>query len=147
MDKKEQNREDARWKQRFAHYCAALKTLSDAVELSQTRSLSDLEKRGLIKSFEYTHDMAWKTMKNFLEDQGNQDLFGSKGSTRMAFEEGLIQEGDVWMDMIQNRNLTAHTYNQNTAEKISDEIIHHYFPAILAFQSKMNEQINREGSR
>ncbi len=67
-----------------------------------------LEEKGMIQGFEFTHELARKTLKDFLESRGVQDLYGARDVTRKAFQTGLIQNGEVWMDMIQSRNLTSH---------------------------------------
>jgi len=92
--------QDIRWIQRFNHFSKAFSQLSDAVQLVQKRPLSKLEEQGLIQAFEYTHELAWNTLKDFLESRGARDLYGSKDTTREAFKTGLVENGEVWMDMI-----------------------------------------------
>jgi nucleotidyltransferase substrate binding protein (TIGR01987 family) len=111
--------------------------LKDAVELAHQRKLSKLEEQGLIQAFEYTHELAWNTLKDFLEERGAHNLYGSRNTTREAFKRGLIENGEAWMDMIQSRNLTSHTYNENTAAQIASAIFESYFPEFAAFQDKM----------
>ncbi|MCP9916316.1 nucleotidyltransferase substrate binding protein [Cyanobium sp. ATX 6F1] len=108
---------DIRWQQRFGNFRQALARLREAVELSQQRSLSDLERQGLIKAFEFTHELSWKTLKDFLVSRGVSDLFGSRDTTREAFAQGLINDGEIWMEMIRHRNLSAHTYDEATVLK------------------------------
>lgn len=131
------NTEDIRWIQRLSNYNKALETLSDAVQLNTTRTLSKLEKQGLIQSFEYTHELAWKIMQDFFVFQGNSEVRGSRDATREAFKNELITEGDHWMEMIKKRNLTSHTYNEETAEVIYKNIIEDFYPLFVAFQAKM----------
>lgn len=128
--------DDIRWQQRFQNFQRALAQLSDAVELSETRPLSDLEKQGLIQAFEYTHELAWNCLKDFLIYQGTQDIFGSRDATRKAFEVGLIEEGEVWMAMIASRNRTSHTYNKATAEAIVNEINQQYITQFRQLQTR-----------
>ena len=124
--------QDIRWKQRFNNYLKALQTLDEAYALTQTRDLSRLEQQGLIQSFEFTHELAWNVLKDYLIDQGIAGLIGSKDATRSAFKNGLIIEGDDWMRMIADRNLTSHTYDQATAQAIVDNILARYYPAFKA---------------
>jgi len=112
------NTQDIRWIQRFTHFVKALSQLKEAVELAQQRPLSRLEAQGMIQAFEFTHELAWNTLKDFLEDRGVQGLYGSKDASRAAFKAGLIENGEAWMDMIQSRNLTTHTYDEATAAQI-----------------------------
>ncbi|GGF98604.1 MULTISPECIES: nucleotidyltransferase substrate binding protein [Cysteiniphilum] len=118
---------DIRWLQRFGNYQKALSQLQSAVTLAHQRPLSLLEKQGLIQAFEYTHELAWKTLKDFLKHRGStEDIFGSKDATRQAFTNGLIDNGDVWMQMIKSRNLTSHTYDESTVEGITTLILNEY---------------------
>ena len=127
---------DTRWVQRLSHFEQALSQLKRAVELAGSRELSDLEQQGTIQSFEYTHELAWNTMKDFLEGQGVKELYGSKDSSREAFKKGLIENGDIWMDMIKSRNLSSHTYNKDVASQIFNAVIDEYFQEFERFLIK-----------
>lgn len=135
------NDQDIRWQQRFANYKNALRQLQSAVELSQQRELSDLEKQGAIKAFEFTHELAWNVLKDYLQDQGFQNIRGSKDATREAFKVELIANGEQWMAMIQSRNLSSHTYNQAVAEQLMEAIAKHYFPLFVELQSEMEKHL------
>jgi nucleotidyltransferase substrate binding protein (TIGR01987 family) len=127
-------KEDVRWIQRFSNFKKALSQLKSAVELSEKRMLTELEEQGLIQSFEYTHELAWNTIKDFLEEQGYTQIYGSKDTIRKAFNINFITEGDVWMDMIKSRNLSTHTYNRETVKIITDKIIESYFKQFLILE-------------
>lgn len=131
--------QDIRWIQRFSNFNKAFLQLEKAVELSNERELSDLEEQGLIQSFEYTHELAWRTLKDFIHEKGNTKIYGSKDATREAFQLELITDGEGWMEMIKSRNETSHTYNDNTAEAISSNIKEKYFVLFKDFQLKMEE--------
>ncbi|NWF67161.1 MAG: nucleotidyltransferase substrate binding protein [Campylobacterales bacterium] len=107
---------DTRWIQRFNNFKKALKQLSDAVELSKKRELSLLEKQGLIQAFEFTHELAWNLLKDYLEYQGNQEIRGSRDAIREAFKVGLIKNGEMWMETIKARNITSHTYDEELVQ-------------------------------
>ncbi len=124
--------EDIRWKQRFNNYLKALQTLAEAVELAQQRPLTKLEQQGLIQGFEFTHELAWNVLKDYLDAQGFVDLVGSRNATRQAFKDALIQDGEAWMDMIKARNLTSHTYNTDVAAGIAGDILTRFYPAFTA---------------
>jgi nucleotidyltransferase substrate binding protein (TIGR01987 family) len=130
---------DIRWIQRFNNFSKAFAQLKDAVELAKQRPLSNLEEQGLIQAFEYTHEMAWNTLKDFLEERGVKNVYGSKDATREGFKAGLLEDGEVWMDMIKNRNLTSHTYNEDTAREIASATIHSYFKAFSDFLTRMEK--------
>lgn len=128
--------EDIRWKQRFFNYKRALLQLNNAVELQQ-RPLSNLEKQGLIQSFEYCHELAWNVLKDFFEYQGKTSMMGSRDATREAFNRDLLSNGEAWMQMITSRNQTSHTYDEAIADAIAKKIITIYQPLFVELQHKM----------
>ena len=141
---------DIRWEQRFSNYNKALQKLTEAIEyIKKTLNpaehksidtvLDDIIKEGLIQRFEYTHELTWNVMKDFLEEKGTVKLYGSRDATREAFKAELITDGDIWMDMINSRNKTSHTYNEETANEIFMKIIHEYYPAFITFQKNMKK--------
>lgn len=136
------NQPDIRWKQRFANFRKALTQLSEAVELSRQRPLSKLEQQGLIQAFEYTYELAWNVFKDFLVNQGNRNIFGSRDAIREAFKIDLIEDGEGWMEMFKDRNMTSHTYNEDTANEITDKIISRYYSLFHAFEQRASELVD-----
>lgn len=132
--------EQIRWQQRFNHFQDAFSQLERAVELSRERPLTELEQQGLIQAFEFTHELAWKVLKDFLVHQGFSDITGSRDATRAAFSTGLIYDGHGWMAMIQSRNETSHTYNRNTAEEIVTRILQSYYALFVSFVNEMKKR-------
>ena len=128
--------DDIRWQQRFNNYLKAFQTLVEAVELARSRELSKLEQQGLIQSFEFTHELAWNVLKDYLEDKGITGLIGSKDATRVAFQNGLIEQGDSWMKMIETRNKTSDTYNPHIAQTVVTDILERFFPAFESMAKK-----------
>jgi len=98
--------EDIRWQQRFSNYSRVLTQLES---FTDPPALNDREQQGLIKTFEYTFELAWNTLRDLLRSQGNTSLIGSRDTLRQAFRLGLIDAGETWMQMIQDRNLTSHS--------------------------------------
>ena len=129
--------ENTRWKQRFQNYKKALGIMRNAFELARSRDLSELEKQGLIKGFEFTFELAWNVMKDYLEEQGITDIIGSKNAIRHALNKGLIEDGQVWMDMVKSRNISTHTYDEATAEKLFVKIINDFREPFAALERKM----------
>ncbi len=128
--------QDIRWKQRFSNFEKALLKLSEAVS-NQERELSDLEKEGLIQRFEFTHELSWQVMKDFLIYDGIQNIIGSRSAVREAFNKGIISKGEIWMEMIESRNKTSHTYLDSILETEYNKITKKYYPLLLEFQDKM----------
>jgi len=135
---------DVRWKQRLRSFRKAFLQLSKASTLAGERDLSDLEKQGLIQAFEFTHELAWKTLKDFLESRGTSDLFGSKDATREAFAQGLIHNGEEWMAMIQARNKSSHTYNEIFANELADAITGSFVSEFEKFEVRMSALAERD---
>jgi nucleotidyltransferase substrate binding protein (TIGR01987 family) len=125
--------EDVRWLQRFSNYNKALAQLDKFVQKGE---LSDLEEQGLIKAFEYTYELAWNTLKDYLEYQGILNMAGSRDVIREAYRANLIVNGEQWMNMLTSRNLTSHSYNEDTADEIAYSVINVYFNLFKELQSK-----------
>ncbi|MCL2270177.1 MAG: nucleotidyltransferase substrate binding protein [Treponema sp.] len=135
--------EDIRWKQRFQNYKKALVTVKKAVNLAQERELSDLEKQGVIQGFEFTFELAWNVMKDYFEEQGITGIIGSKNAIRYAFNKGIIDDGEAWMELIEGRNISSHTYDEEIAEKLNNKIINNFYILFETFEAKM-EQLDNE---
>ena len=131
---------DIRWKQRFDNYQRALHQFTLAMALQAQRPLSELEQQGLIQSFEFTHELAWNVLKDYLEMEGIQGLVGSRSTVREAFKRGLVHDGEVWMDMIEKRNLSSHTYNQTVANTLAAAITERYYPAFCELQQRFAKE-------
>lgn len=117
--------QDIRWQQRFYNY---QKALAQFRKFIQQNHLNELEEQGLIKAFEYTYELAWTTIKDFYENQGETNIQGSRDAIQMAFERGLISNGTLWMQMLLDRNKTSHTYNEHAIQDILKVIRQSYFP-------------------
>lgn len=140
------NDTDIRWKQRLQNYERALKQRRDAVSLMQSRPLSMLEKQGLIQSFEFTHELAWQLMKDYFAYQGNTAIMGSRDAIRTSFKAGLIDEGEIWMEMIKSRNKSSHTYNQQVADEIVTRVQTDYLTPLEALLTTMQGISRQDGN-
>ncbi len=125
--------QDIRWKQRLHNFSKALRQLTKFIEKGE---LNELEQLGLIQSFEYTYELAWNTIKDLFEEQGQTDILGSRDAFRLAFKRGLIENGDTWMEMITSRRLTSHTYSEDIAEEIANSITTEYYPEFVMLHAK-----------
>ncbi|KAA6324874.1 hypothetical protein EZS27_025848 [termite gut metagenome] len=146
-------KQEIRWEQRFSNYVKALRKLTEAIDYIKKDSIDEKEdikesklvlneiiKEGLVQRFEYTHELAWNVMKDYAEYQGNSSVGGSRDATREAFQLKLIDNGEVWMNMIKSRNQTSHTYNNETADEIYRKIISEYYSAFLNFRNTMEKK-------
>jgi len=126
--------QDIRWKQRLDNYQKAVRQLTKFIEKGE---LNELEEQGMIKAFEYTYELAWKMIKDYYEEQGEVNIQGSRDALRLAFQRGIIRDGDNWMKMIKSRIATVHTYNEEVARQIIQDIRNLYFQLFIELQTKM----------
>jgi nucleotidyltransferase substrate binding protein (TIGR01987 family) len=97
-----------------------------------------MEEQGLVKGFEFTFELSWNLLKDYLESKGFKDFHGSKDTFKLAFQEGLISDGEVWMEMIDNRNRSSHTYEESIARQIISLVLSKYFVKFKELSEKMN---------
>lgn len=116
---------DIRWLQRFHNFKKAFAQLSRFMEKS---NLNEMEEQGLIQSFEYTFELAWKTLQDFLEEIGGyQGIKGPKPVIMRAFPDDYITDGEKWMEMLKDHNRTVYTYDEGIAREITSAIILDYY--------------------
>ena len=134
-------KQDIRWVQRFQNFEKAFKRLEEGVELATERELRDIEKEGVIQRFEYTQELAWKTIKDFYEFLGETGIQGSRDAFKLAFERGLIiNSGQILMDTIKSRNDVVHGYDEDTANKIFYDIKEKYYDAFKELLESLRKQ-------
>lgn len=133
--------QDIRWKQRFEHFSNAFKQLKFAKKLRNERNFTELEAQGVVQAFEITQELSWKVLKDYLEEQGTTDLFGSKNVVREAFNVGLISNGEIWLDMIKTRNLTSHIYDESEISKLLVVILNIYIDVFRQFEDNMKSKL------
>jgi len=142
---------DIRWEQRFSNFSKAMDKLQQSVAFIQNnfeiekdnvedKILDEMIKEGLIQRFKYTHELAWNVMKDYAEYQGNSTIGGSRDASREALQLKIVEDGEVWMDMIKSRNKTSHTYNEETANEIYSKILKEYYPVFEKFRNTMEEK-------
>lgn len=115
--------QDIRWRQRFEHFEKAFLLLQTAIHIPH---LSVVERAGLIQFFEMSFELAWKLLKDYETEQGLV-VKTPRDAIKQAFQANLIRDGHAWIDALQDRNLTAHTYNEQTAFEVEQRIKNTYF--------------------
>jgi nucleotidyltransferase substrate binding protein (TIGR01987 family) len=128
---------DIRWKQRFSNYRMALVNLKDGIEISKP---SDLEKSGIIQIFEYSFELAWKTLKDYLQEADVEVNF-PREVLKTAFSYDMIEDGDIWIDMLEKRNLMSHTYDRKNAELAYLLIKNTYFDKLKNLEEFLSEKL------
>jgi len=99
-----------------------------------------LEEQGLIKAFEYTYELGWKTLQDLLKEKGYSQILGPKPVIEQSFQDGYITDGQGWMRMHKSRNLAAQTYDEQTAKEIVENIKHEYFFLLKNLHQKLEEE-------
>ncbi len=127
---------DIRWKQRFTNFNKAISQLTEFIEKP---NLNKFEVQGLIQCFEYTFELAWKTAKDYLEAQGF-DVKSPRQTIQTAFQSELIQNGHVWIDALEKRNLMAHTYDEAKVQEAERLIRGEYYAALKALLAELTKR-------
>lgn len=118
---------EIRWRQRFQNFEKAEQQLKSAVQ--RVNELDELAKEGLVQRFEYSFELAWKTLKDYLESKGEEVKF-TRDVLKKAFQFNLVKNGEVWLDMLEKRNLMSHTHNEEIFSEVVELIVNKYFQEI-----------------
>ena len=148
-------KKDTRWVQRFEKYNKAFKLLDELMKEKPQQKQSKAEKLGFIKSFELVYELAWQTLKDFLECEyadrlkneakNGNTISGSGDAFRYAKKYKLLARSDALVAAIKDRNLTVHTYNEDTANDILDHILNRYYDAFKELHEVLLEQKTKRG--
>jgi nucleotidyltransferase substrate binding protein (TIGR01987 family) len=133
---------DIRWQQRFSNFNKAFNQLD---KFLKHENLNELEMQGLIKAFEYTYELSWKTLQDLLRDKGYNNISGPKPVIEQSFQDGYIENGKGWIRMHKSRSLASHTYDEDTAMEIIENIRSEYFFLLQSLILKLEEE--RSGSQ
>jgi nucleotidyltransferase substrate binding protein (TIGR01987 family) len=128
---------DIRWQQRFSNFTKAFKQLQRFVKEEE---LNEMETQGLIKAFKYTYELSWKTLQDLLTDKGYVGIIGPKPVIEQSYQDGYIKDGKGWMRMHKSRNLTSHTYDEDTASEIVNSIRDEYVNLLHQLHVRLEEE-------
>ena len=131
--------QDIRWRQRFQNFEKSFSYLEQAIDIEDPEIV---QRAGLIQFFEMTFELAWKMLKDYLEAQGFLDINSPRAVLKKAFEIGLINDGHQWLQSLQDRNLTSHTYNEEIAVEIETTIRQTYYPLLRQLHQTFKELTN-----
>ncbi len=130
---------DIRWKQRFQNFEKAINLLETAL---QTKEPDLLQKAGIIQFFEMTYELAWNCLKDYLEDQGFIDVKSPRSAFKKAYEVGLVVDGHSWLELLVDRNLTSHAYDEQKATEVEMLIHQKYYPLLNQLYCKLKSLEN-----
>ncbi len=126
--------EDVRYKQRFNNFEKSFSLLKSALEI---KAPSIVEKAGVIQFFEITFELSWKMMKDYLEFLGYA-INSPRNAIKQAFTIDIVEDGSLWLEILVDRNLTVHTYDENMANEVYGKIKNQYYPLLLELHLKFN---------
>ena len=130
--------QDIRWAQRYANFHKACQRLIEVTESGKTiDDLSELEQEGLVQRFEYTFELAWKTMQDLMTYKGYEFMTGPNGTMKMAFEDGLITDHTGWRKMAQSRNTLTHVYDNEEVRAIILLIFSNFAPLLKTLDKEL----------
>lgn len=133
---------DIRWKQRFRNFDRAVVLLREPLEKGVER-LSDLEQEGVVHRFEFALELGWKTLKDYLEQSGIEIApVTPRNVVKSAFAARILPDGQVWIDMLDHRNLLAHTYDQKTFAAVVEALAQRYMAAFEDLHGWLLERIS-----
>ncbi len=134
------NSDEIRWRQRLGNFSKALLLLNEALEAKPIDEYSRLEQEGIIQRFEYTFELAWKTVKDKLYYEG-YDEKTPRAVIRRAFEVGYVteDEAELWLDSLEKRNLLSHTYNEALAQQALRLVSETYFPLLRSLHRRLEQ--------
>lgn len=128
-----------RWKQRFENFQKAFFNLQEVTQMNENK-LSNLEKEGVIQRFKVLIELSWKTMKDFLESEGFEPK-SPKETVRQALSYGLINEAQKWLEALQRRNVTSHTYDAQGLEENLSYILEEFYPLVESLHSQLKAKL------
>ncbi|GAA4465888.1 nucleotidyltransferase substrate binding protein [Nemorincola caseinilytica] len=131
---------DIRWEQRFSNFKKALAKLGEVALQENIDDLSDLEKEGMIQRFEYTFELAWKTLQDLLRYKGYLDIAGPNPVLERSLKDGYISGENAWRRMKKSRELTSHTYNSDTADEIAQNIVDEYYDLLTSLEQRLEKE-------
>ncbi len=133
---------ELRWQQRFQNFEKAFLLLKTTVELT---SPSVIERAGMIQFFEMTFELSWKVLKDYQEEEG-YIIKSPRDAIKQAFQSQLIDNGQLWLEALRDRNLTVHTYQEQTAIEVEDKIKNTYFSLLQALYLSLSDELSNDNS-
>ena len=132
---------ETRWVQRFENYKQALSNLSETIDCIQKKGNSKIYTMALIQAFEMTFELGWRTLKDYLEYSGIM-VNTPRNSIKEAFKMNFINDGQGWIEMMEARNKTVHTYKEEFAKGLCNDILTNYFNMFNELSIFLEGQIN-----
>ncbi|PKN40309.1 MAG: nucleotidyltransferase [Deltaproteobacteria bacterium HGW-Deltaproteobacteria-18] len=131
---------DVRWRQRFDQFDKSFALLESAMTIEK---MTVIERAGLIQFFEMAFEQSWKLLKDYQEAEGFT-ITSPRQAIKQGFQSGLVTDGHAWISALEDRNLTTHTYNEQTANLVEQKIRNAYFPLLKALHAIFRDRIGQQ---
>ena len=118
-----------------------LKIIIDAYEKENNKIIKDGLRDSIIQRFEFVTELSWKLMKRYLDENFVLEVYSPRSVVKESYKQNLIDNGEIWLDILEDRNLTSHTYDENTANRIKDNIVNKYVLEFKKFIDRIKEEI------
>lgn len=128
---------------KYTAFDTALTRLKEAIDLYQTQE-NPVLLDGTIQRFEFCVELGWKLLKEYLEYEKIGDFNSPRSTIKECFSIGLIEDAEQWLDMLDDRNLTSHTYDEEIAKEIYRNIITKYYDILVATRNKVKSVMENE---
>jgi nucleotidyltransferase substrate binding protein (TIGR01987 family) len=132
---------DIRWKQRFENFENAYKTFNRMIDRHSKTPDDEAVKMALVQAFEFTYELSWNTMKDYLENEGFDEIKTGKQAIRTAFQAELITNAEEWMDVVEKRNLASHSYNIEILDETIDFILERFYPVVRKLYEDLKKRL------
>lgn len=133
--------QNLRWIERFENYQKAKENLTAAQEFVKKNGITNIAIMALVQAFEIAFELAWKTQKDYLEYNGIK-VTTPRETIKESFQNNIIQDGQIWIDMMESRNKTSHTYNVDFANQLANDILEKYIPQFENLHTFFKGKIN-----
>lgn len=134
------NTHDVRWRQRFDQFDKSFALLESAMTIEK---MTVIERAGLIQFFEMAFEQSWKLLKDYQEAEGFT-ITSPRQAIKQAYQSGFIADGHAWINALEDRNLTTHTYNEQTADIVEQKIRNAYFPLLKSLHTVFRDRIGQQ---
>lgn len=130
-----------RWKQRLENFKQANSNLLETASCLKNETLNKIYTMAIIQAYKMSFELAWKTMKDYLEYYGT-NVENPRNTIKEAFSQNLIKDGQLWIEMMEARNKTSHTYKEEFAKQISENILNTYIPLLEDLQKILESKVD-----
>lgn len=130
-----------RWKQRFQNFEKAFEVFNRRKDDYEKDSNNESHQMSFIQAYEILFELSWKTMKDYLENEGYGDVDNARKSIRQAFQAEIIRNAEEWMEALEKRNQTSHTYDSDILIALVEFIDQIFYPNVRDLYNHLKKEL------